>query len=218
MGENEELLAGARTLRRRARIDRNASWVPLLFFGAATAGAAPLYVERFIGDPPGGELSPYVTTTDPRVGTYWTVVLLTGALLTAWWYRRRGVQAGIEARLAPPLVAAALFLIAYLTLSVLPGAPVFLWPLWVREFTSLLVIAAGLLALAAQERNVLLGTTAALFTGAAVLANTYSVVNLAYEVGWDIPFEYSLLPNVLLPAAVLLVGAAAAGVQARRAR
>ena len=218
MSEADELLAGARTLRQRARADRHAYWLPLLFFGAATAASAPFYVERITDGYPEDARSLYAMSTDPRLGTYWTVVLLAGALLTVGWYRWRGDRTGIEGRSGPAVVAGALFLIAYLVLSEIPGTMVVLWPLWVRDFTALLVVAVGLLALAWQERSVGLGVTAAVFTAAAVVANTYDVTNLAYRVGWDVPYELHHVPNLVLPAVVLLGGAAAAVLRERRAR
>ena len=221
MSEEADLLAEARTLRRRARADRHAYWFPLVFFGVATAVCAPLYVQRLepLDLGPDGVVSLYAIRTDPRIGSYWTVVLLAGAMLSAWWYRRQGRRVGIEGRIGPPLVAATLFLMAYVALSVLPGgAPSFLWPLWIREFSALLVIAVGLLALAWQERSPGLAVTATVYTAAAVLANTYDLANLADLLGWEIPVSAAQQPNLLLPAAVLLAGGLVAGLQEWRTR
>jgi hypothetical protein len=218
MSEAEELLAGARTLRRRARTDRHAYWLPLLFFGLATAAAAPLYVITIEVPDDGGALSLYAVRTDPRIGSYWTVALLAGALLSVWWYRRRGNRVGIEGRVGPALVAAAVFLIGYAVLGMLPSAADFLWPLWVRDFAALLVVAVGLLALAWEERSPGLGIVAAVFTATAVVANTYDLSNLVYQIGWDVPFRVHQLPNLLVPAAVLLAGGLVAGLRAWRSR
>ena len=216
----EELLADTLTLRRRARADRHAYWLPALFFGLAIAGSAPFYVEP-APDVAGGQL--YGLGPDPRLGQYWTVVLLGGALLTAWWYRRQGRRIGIEGRVGPALVAATLVTIVFLVLTALPVG-FFLWPLLVRDFTPLLVIAVGLLVLAWQERSRGLEIIASLFTVAAVLANTYNVENLAFRLGWD-PFvahpdqaRFTQLPALVAPAVVLLVGGAVAGLRSRRPR
>ena len=215
----EELLAGTSTLRRRARADRHAYWLPLLFFGLAIAGSAPLYVEHV--EVQQGDL--YSTPTDPRLGSYWTVTLLGGALLTVWWYRRQGRRIGIEGRVGPALVAPTLATIVFLVVSVLPIG-FYLWPLLVRDYTTLLVIAVGLLALGREERSRGLWVTAGLFTAAAVLANTYNVENLAFRLGWD-PFvahpdqlRFEQLPALAVPAAVLVVGGAVAGLRAWRVR
>lgn len=220
----EELLVDTLTLRRRARADRHAYWFPLLFFGLAIVGAAPLYVERLQaqggGDP---ATALYWTPTDPRLGSYWTVVLLGGALLSAWWYRRCGRRVGIEGTVGPAVVAATLLAIGLLVIGVLPLGG-YLWPLWIRDYRALLVIAVGVLALAGQERSRELGIIAVLFTAAAVLANTYNVENLAFRLGWD-PFvahpdqiRFLQLPALAAPAAVLLLGGAVAGLRARRVR
>jgi len=225
----EEMLADTLTLRRRARADRQAYWVPLLFFGLAIVGSAPLYVEHLEvqdgevqhgGDP---ATALYSMPTDPRLGSYWTVVLLGGALFTAWWYRRCGRRIGIEGGVGPAVVAATLVTMALLVVGVLPIG-FYLWPLWMRDYTALLVIAVGLLTLAWQERSRGLGIIAVLFAAAAVLANTYNVENVALRLGWD-PFvahpdqlRFEQLPALVAPAAVLLVGGAVAGLRARRAR
>src|SRR5829696_695225 len=105
----EDMLAGTLTLRRRARADRRAHWFPLLFFGVAIVGSAPLYVERLeIQDGGDAATALHSMPTDPRLGTYWTIVLLGGALLTVWWYRRCGRRIGIEGRVEPAVVAATL--------------------------------------------------------------------------------------------------------------
>jgi hypothetical protein len=219
MSEHADLLADVRTLRRRARSDRHAYWLPLLFFGLAVGASAPLYVLRVPAEAgPTDAYSLYALPTDPRLGTYWSVALLGGALLTVWWYRRRGSQVGIESRTGPALVAGTLFLMAYLVLGTIPGVPALLGPLWVRDFTALLVVAAGLLALAWQERSTGLGVTAAVFAATAIYANAFLVSSVAYRFGWDVPFELHLVPNLLLPAVVLLTGGVVAAVRAGRTR
>ena len=220
----EELLADTLTLRRRARADRHVYWLPLLFFGLAIVGSAPLYVERLQvrgGGDPAATL--YWTQTDPRLGPYWTVALLGGALLSAWWYRRCGRRIGIEGTVGPAVVAATLLAIGLLVAGVLPLGG-YLWPLWVHDYRALLLIAVGLLALAVQERSRELGIIAVLFTVAAVLANTYNVENVVFRLGWD-PFvahpdqaRFVHLPALAAPAAVLLLGGAVAGLRARRVR
>jgi hypothetical protein len=58
-----------------------------------------------------------------------------------------------------------------------------------------------------------------LFTAAVVLAQLYDLVNLTYRLHWHV-FDHRLstLPSLLLPAAVLLVGAAAARLRSGRSR
>ena len=219
----EELLAQTLTLRRRVRSDRHAYWFPLLFFGLAITGSAPLYVEHPQAQDGATATGLYSMLTDPRLGSYWTITLLGGALLTLWWYRRRGRKAGIEARVAPAVVAPTVVTVVFLVVAVLPIS-FFLWPLLIRDYTAMLVIAVGLLALAWQERSLGLWITAGLVTAAAVLANTYNVENLVFRLGWD-PFvahpdqlRFEQLPALVAPAIVLLVGAAVAGLRPWRVR
>lgn len=85
-------------------------------------------------------------------------------------------------------------------------------------FAALLVIAAGLLALAWLERNVLLAAIGLVFGGAALWANLYDIQNMFYRLGWypGQP-QVLVLQQVLLPAAVLLVGGVAVAVTGRGA-
>jgi hypothetical protein len=217
MSAADELLADVHALRRRARADRHAYWFPLLFFGLAIAAAAPLYVESLPPAGTGNDL--YLLYPDGRIGPYWTVVLLGGALLTAWWYRRQGRRIGIEGRVGPALVTATLAVIGWLLIRFLPVDLSFLGQLTSRNYTALLVIAAGLLALGWEERSLGLAVIAGLFTAAVVLANTYDPVNLTYRLHWHL-FDHRLdqLPALLLPAVVLLAGAAAAALRSSRSR
>jgi hypothetical protein len=96
-----------------------------------------------------------------------------------------------------------------------------------KGFSALLVIAAGLLALAWLERSVLLGVVSALFTLAAIPATTMINVPLGpvdpaglfWHLGWHGDYTDTrlyALQQLLLPAAVLLVGGGVAAVRARR--
>jgi hypothetical protein len=82
------------------------------------------------------------------------------------------------------------------------------------------IIAAGLWALAWAERSPALAGIAAAYTGTALLASLYDIENLLFRLGWNpAPGQEDLasLPNVLLPALVLLAaGAGAFAVQRRR--
>jgi multisubunit Na+/H+ antiporter MnhB subunit len=84
-----------------------------------------------------------------------------------------------------------------------------------------LIIAAGLCVLARLERSPGLAVVAALHAGAAVLAAAYNVENLVFRLGWSPrgdQWRYTDLPNVLLPALVLLVGGAIAAAVPLRKR
>jgi multisubunit Na+/H+ antiporter MnhB subunit len=90
-----------------------------------------------------------------------------------------------------------------------------------RGAIAFFVIAAGLCVLARLERSPGLAVVAALHAGAAVLAAAYDVENLVFRLGWSPQgdqWRYAGLPNVLLPALVLLAGGAAAAVVQLRQR
>jgi hypothetical protein len=80
----------------------------------------------------------------------------------------------------------------------------------IRGTFPFVIIAASLLALAWAERSVALAITAVLYAGAALLASFYDIVNVMARLGWSLPPADQSVPNVLLPALVLVTGAAAA--------
>jgi hypothetical protein len=215
-----EQLTDVTALRDRARADRRAYGAPMLFFGLAVAGSAPFYVEHVT--PEGGDL--YGLGPSPYLGSYWTVALLGGGLFTVWWQRRHGRRVGLEGRAGVAVAVAAGFLLVITVLGLLPYTNYLLWPLWVRNYLPLLVIAAGAVALARLEHDLLLWVVAALYGAAALLANTYDVENVAFRLGWD-PFvahpdqeRLTPLPALVLPAVVLLAGGTVALLRGRRAR
>lgn len=74
-------------------------------------------------------------------------------------------------------------------------------------FAALLIVAAALLVLAWQERNLLLAGVGVVFGGAALLVNLANVNNLFFRLGWH-PEDLRplVLQQVLLPAVILLAG------------
>ncbi len=98
-----------------------------------------------------------------------------------------------------------------------------LWPgdLMVRGTFPFVIIAVGLWALAWAERSRALAVIAAVYTATALLASLYNVENLLFRLGWNpAPGDWDLtsLPNVLLPALVLLAAGAGAFAVQRRHR
>lgn len=219
MSDESVVLAEVGALRRRTRATRHAYWLPVLYFGLAIVAAVPLYVAP--ADAP-YELLPSVQNS--RADSYWLAVLLLGALLSLWWYRRRGRRTGVEGRVDAAVVVAVVVVVAFLLWQVLPVGPLLYLPGGVFSLTPLLVIAVGLLTLARLERSRGLFVIAALYAAAAVLANVYDVENQLFRLGWD-PFvahpeqaRYLALPNLLLPAVVLLVGGGIAGLRTALSR
>lgn len=215
----DALLAEVSALRRRTRVDRHAHWFPLVVLGMLILGAVPVYAQLPLpvpGDPIGTDL--YFQAHKSRIARYWLAALPVGALLTAWWYRRHGHRVGLEGAIGTAVAAAALAIAGYFVLSLLPlydvGPVAVLFWIEMRSFGALLVIAVGLLTLAATERSRLLGAIAVLYAAAAVLVNYYDLANL-------VPFpgeRWVSLPSLLLAGGILLAGGVAAGARAALGR
>jgi hypothetical protein len=209
MSDDEDpvaLLDEMATLRTHARADRENHWFPLLLFGLLIVGAIRTYTPIALGA--AGEVF-YPLQVFPW--HYWTPALLLGCLLTAAWYRWRGGRVGAEARVLPAIAAAAAGVVAFWALQHVTS----LWYLTTSQgydYSALLVVAVGLLALAWIERSAYLAVVAVLFAVAAAVANYFGNYNhyLTWT-GFD-PYahpgqeRYDALPALLLPALVLLLG------------
>jgi hypothetical protein len=247
LASQRELLAEMKALRRQARAARHAYWFPLVLFGLLTCASIPFYVQpAFRQDPPGsgifvrasvvrGPSLPFLGGFPGQVQNYlayyWIAALLVGLLATQlwyWWHARR-VGLATPARgyvIVTAVLAAAAIVIPPLSDVRSPHSLRFLhrlhalWPsdLVVRGTFPLLIVAVGLLALAWSERSRALALTAVIYTGAALLAALYNVSNLTARIGWNPGSAEEPLPNVLLPAAVLLIAGAGSFAAARRHR
>jgi hypothetical protein len=156
--------------------------------------------------------------------------LVGGYLLTLLWYRRHAGRAGVwtPARgyliagvvltvlaLAVPLLTMRLHLLGLLWLP--------LGDVWIRGTLAFLIIAIGLWVLARAERSRVLAVIALVYTGAALLASLYNVENIVFRLGWNpgrsaFAWQLTVLPNVLLPAAILLVAGGGAFLAQRTRR
>jgi hypothetical protein len=237
--EPAELLGELAVLRRRARSARHAYWLPLLLFGLLSCAAIPFYV---VASPAVEGTGPAVAlTSGPTMpllggaplqrsfflGYYWLVALVGGYLLCALWYRRHARRAGLQTPARGYVVTGVVLTALALLLPPLSQFPALRWlsiawpgDLVVRGMFPFLIIAAGLWVLAWAERSTALAVTALLYTGAALLANLYDVMNILYRLGWN-PAGYNwqtTVPNVLLPTAVLLIAGGASGIAAATAR
>ena len=220
-------------LRRDARSARHAYWFPLMLFSLLTLAALPFYVppnipERSAGveQIPGSSVpllsgSPGYLVRN-YLGNYWLVALFGGVALTLLWYRRHARRVGMRTPsrgyVITMTVLTGLTVILPL-LAQLPGLGFLLMPLpgdlTIRGAFPFLIIAAGLWVLAWAERSVGLAVIAAVYTGTALLASLYNIENELGRLGWN---ASSGVPNVLLPAIVLLIGGAIAFAVQRRQR
>jgi hypothetical protein len=188
--------------------------------GLVVLGAMPFYVAD--AELPDGvyEQSTLMWGLGAQLGTsgaaayYWLVALPLAYAVIAWWHVRASRRSGVATRIAPLVVTGA----ALLGLLVLLLVAVPLGNLSVRGLTPLLTIAAGLVVWAVAERSAGLAVVAVVFLAAALTASLYDLVNVAYQLGVDVPAELALLPNLLLCALVLLASSAVFAVVERRRR
>ena len=227
----QELIGVAQGAARRARRARQGYWMPLLLFAAVIAGATPFYITHpvVIGsgtyrpDNPlmvfGGE---YPAGSTRGSDIYWPIALFAayGAVLV--FYRLRARKVGVGGRIWPYVAAglgvAAVFL---LTGPEVPRAVslarIVPMGVLIRGFVPLFLIGLGLVVLAWTERSAVLTCIVVLYLAAAMVANLYNVENVFFRLGWFGlgSFDYANLPNLLLPAVVLLVGGAVSAIRAR---
>lgn len=225
----EELLSDLDRLRRQARSTRHAYWFPLVLFGLLTCASLPFYVSS---PPPGAGAFILQGSAPPSLlggaqnagrvilGWYWVLALVTGYLLTWAWYRRHQRQVGLRtparAFAITGIVLAALAFLGPLLVADLPfrsGQVLLPGDLWIRGTAAFLIAAAGLWVLAWAERSWALAIITLVYTGAALLASLYDVENVLYRLGWNpggTGARLAGLPNVLLPALVLLAAGAGA--------
>jgi hypothetical protein len=235
----DQLLTELATLRRQARAARHAYWFPLVLFGLLTIGAAPLYLVT-AGLPAG--IGATVISARPLIlgglpisaggfylAWYWAVALVAGYLLTLLWYRRHARQAGIQTPARGYLITGIVLTVLVLALPpltrVVPPLSLMWVPfadIWIRGTFAFLIIAVGLWVLAKAEHSPGLAVIAAIYTGAALLGSLYNVENILFRLGWNpataLGWRLTVLPNVLLPAAVLLAAGLIAFIVQRRTR
>jgi hypothetical protein len=239
VGEPGPLLADLARLRRQARVARHAYWFPLVLFGVLACGAAPLYVAAAAPPRTSGA---YAASPGPTllggtpfgtdgfyIGWYWAVALVGGYLLTLLWYRRHAGRAGVRTPARGYLITGVVLTVLAVAIPPLtrwlPGLSLLWLPLgdvWIRGTLAFLIIATGLWVLARAERSRVLAIIALVYTGAALLSSLYNVENILFRLGWNpgrsaFAWQLTALPNVLLPAAILLAGGCGAFL-AQRAR
>jgi hypothetical protein len=234
------LLAELKALRRRARTERHAYWFPLVLFGLLTCASVPFYV---LPDPTGAGFTPGRPTLPilggwPGVtvqrfaGYYWLAALLGGLLLTLLWYRRNARRVGLATPARGYVATTAVLTVLALVIPPLSQLRSPRWLGWLQHLHVLwpgdlvlrgtfpfVIIAAGLWVLAWAERSRALTVIAAVYTATALLASLYDIENVLFRLGWH-PSGSNLtsLPNVLLPALVLLAAGAGAFAAQRRHR
>jgi hypothetical protein len=212
-------------LRDGARSARHAYWLPLVLFGLVIGASAPFY----LGPTPSrrgtvafsGAILPWFGGQiggQSVVLIYWLLAIGAGLYVTTLWYRRHGRRVGLMTPARGFVIAG---VIVGVLVLVLPAAQALPGDLVVRGTLPFLIIAAALWVLSRAERSPALAVVAAIFTASALLASLYNIENLLFRLGWSptgAQWSLTTLPNILLPALVLLVSGAGAYLVQRRHR
>jgi hypothetical protein len=231
-----ELLGEMRAIRRRARLARHAYWFPLVLFGLLTLASVPFYIRRLpvsggvvrIGSGPGVLQNRFLGGAglfDVADGTayYWLAAMLLGITATVLWYRWRGNRIGLRTPARGYLLTGLALLALALVIPVVSGRSVRLPLLWpggyvISDLFPLLLIGLGLFVLAWSERSTGLAAIAVGYLAIALVANLYFLSNVLYRLHWNLSPAAAAVPNVVLPALVLLITGAGAWAVQRRYR
>jgi hypothetical protein len=241
-GDAAALLVEVRSIRRQTRLARHAYWFPLVLFGLLSCASIPFYiVPQWSSLPlvvaiqrPGLLDSPYLGARSLLVRSglplYWLVALLLGVAATAFWYRWHGQRVGLRTPSRGYLITGLALLVAVMLIPVIadyaphgPGrtdALFYLIPgdLVNRGTFPFVIIAIGLCVLAWAERSIALAIVAAVYLALSLVASLYDLQNLLWRLGWTLSAAAEGLPNVVLPALVLLLSGAGAWAVQRRQR
>jgi hypothetical protein len=222
-------------LRSQARAARHAYWFPLVLFGVLACASVPFYLQppptpgtHWMRAPTLPVLGGYFVNSGWRglLAYYWLVAIAVGLGLTWLWYWRHGRSAGVVTPSRGYLITTAaivfLALLPWILFRVSGGRllPFLPGDLILRGTFPLVIIGLGLWVLARAERSWALLAIAAVYTGTALLVSLYDIENVLFRLGWTpttYGWRFTALPNVLLPALVLLAaGAGAFAVQRRK--
>jgi hypothetical protein len=163
--------------------------------------------------------------TSGQAAYYWLAAMLVGLAATAVWYRLRGDRVGLRTPSRGFVITGVALLVLALLIPILAGSggvgPLkVLMPgdLLIRGTFPLVLIGVGLCVLAWAERSIALTVIAAGYLALSLVASLYNIENVFYRLGWNLSPDASGLPNVVLPALVLLLSGAGAWVVQRRRR
>jgi hypothetical protein len=155
---------------------------------------------------------------------YWLAAMLAGLVATAVWYRLRGNRIGLRTPSRGFVITGMVLLILALLIPALAAhtgsqlAVLMPGDLLARGTFPLVLIGLGLCVLAWAERSVALTVIAAGYLALSLVASLYDIQNVFYRLGWNLSPAVSGLPNVVLPALVLLLSGAGAWAVQRRYR
>ena len=153
---------------------------------------------------------------------YWLGAMLLGIAATVLWYRWRGNRVGLRTPARGYLITGLVIVALALLLPLAPryGSGLYVimpGDLLARGTFPFVLIGLGLCFLAWAERSTALTVIAVVYLALALLASLYDIENVFWNwFHWALSPAASALPNVLLPALVLLLSGAGAWVVQRR--
>ena len=213
-GTPHELLTAVRDLTRQVRNAQRGTWFPLLVLAVITLAVIPVYryAPRHLGPCRSRPLGTSVcTAVIPGVLVYWPIALVLAYAAIAGFYVRRSRRRGVGTPIRPYVVGGVVIAVLVAAASVwrafhpplpLPGIQVHVTPPALAAYglaTPVAAIGLALLVLAWVERNGALFAYSLVYL-AIVLAETGRVIHSSSL--------WSFLPQLLIPAALLLLGSA----------
>lgn len=211
----QEVLSRARELVKRVRAAQRATWFPLLVFAAVTLAAIP--VQRYSGyhivgcktfPVPHGSGTACFAYSDALVA-YWPIALILAYVCVAAFYVHQSRKRGVGTPIRPYAIAGIVLVVVLIGVALLAAyhLPITVGLGWnVRNAAAAIwqlaspvsAIGLGLLILAWAERNpALLGFTVGYLV----------IVLVPVTFGWVMGGHWGFTPRLLIPGALLLLGA-----------
>lgn len=206
-----ELLSTVRTLTRRVRLAQRGAWFPLLVFAAITLAAIPIYrfAPRHLGACRSGPHGTTFCAASIRLAiVYWPIALTVAYVMIAGFYVNRSRQRGVGTRIRPYVVVGIVIAVLLAAVSTWRASHPLL-PSSTRVFGTSVnpsfydlaspaaAIGLALLVLAWIERSLALLIYTLVYL-VIVVVNASRMVHSTSQ--------WYFLPNLLLPATLLLLG------------
>jgi len=224
-----QALSRARELVRRVRAAQRATWFPLMVFAAVSFASIP--VERYGGyhtvtcktytfNPAVGGLGRACLAYSNALFAYWPTALILAYVAIAAFYAHQARKRGVGTRVRPYVIAGIVLTVAVMgatvwvihsaSLSLDAGLPAQnLSSLTGRLARPTVAIGLALLVLAWAERNIAL----------LVFTAGYLVILLVpTNFGWVLIGRWAFIPELVIPAGLLLLGAIGFALAQRPAR
>lgn len=213
-GDPRRLLAQARGLARRVRLDQRVTWLPLLVLAVVTLGAIPVhrYGQHVVSDCQAVAGGQVCKVWEPAAEIYWLAALVMAYVLIAGGYLRVARARGVDARTLPyALTGVTLSVLLFVAVAagtgawILPDPPAHPHPstsvqVLFRLLTPIGGIGLALLVLAWLERHVAL-----LLFALGYLAVVLVPVDFGWGAHWT---QWRDAPMLVISGGLLLLGGA----------